>query len=125
MTLAAPAEREADIHDAPEGAVPAQMRGSLLFRAVNERIRELEGDRPAGDYDVVCECEDDTCTSVIRMSAEQYGAVRSCGHHFAVLPRHQRAETDVVIGRTDGYVVVAKPTAAGLAAGPGATATPS
>jgi hypothetical protein len=86
----------------------AGVSGSLLFREVNERIRELEGHGSVGEYDFVCECADDACTSVIRLTAEQYEAVRSDASAFAVLPGHERADTDVVLGRRDGYVTIAK-----------------
>jgi len=106
------------------GSGPAHIRGSMLFRAVNERIRELEGDRVIGDYDFVCECEDDTCTSVVRMTAAQYEAVRAGANQYAVLPGHERAEAGATVSRAAGYVVVVKraavdTAAAGTAAGIG------
>jgi len=82
--------------------------GSRLFRAVNERIRALEGDRAFGHYDFVCECGDESCTSVMRMTAEQYASVRAAVNQFAVLPGHERTEDEVVIVRAIGHVIVVK-----------------
>jgi hypothetical protein len=94
----------ADEADRRDGAAPANV--SLLFRAVNDRILALEGARAIGDYDFVCECADDTCTSPVRMTAEQYEALRSTPGSFAVLPGHHRSGTDVVVERGDGYVTI-------------------
>lgn len=90
--------------------------GSSLFREVNERIRELEGERAIGEYDFVCECEDDTCTGTIRMTAQQYEEVRAAANRFAVLPGHQRSAIEEVLSRSDGHVVVAKRSADGTRA---------
>jgi len=94
----------ADERDGRDGA--ARSNVSFLFRAVNDRIIELEGAHAIADYDFVCECADDTCTSRVRMTAEQYEALRSTPGSFAVLPGHHRAGTDVVVERGDGYVTI-------------------
>lgn len=80
-----------------------------LFRAVNERIRELEESQwHAGEHDFVCECDDSACTSVLRMTAEQYEELRANPGWFAVLPGHVEPETDEVVRRSDGFVIVSK-----------------
>jgi hypothetical protein len=84
-----------------------ELLSSDLFRAVNERIRELAGEW-LGDYDFMCECEDERCTRVLRMSAEQYEAVRSDPGTFVVLSGHESPQDEVVDGR-DGLVVVRRP----------------
>jgi hypothetical protein len=96
----------AERRDRASGERPAA-RGARLFRAINERIRELEGDRPVGQYDFFCECEDETCTGVLRLSANEYESVRSDANQFAVLPGHERP-TEEVIRRTARFVVVGK-----------------
>ena len=47
----------AEQRDCRSGEQPGE-GGARLFRAINDRIRELEGDRLTGDYDFFCECED-------------------------------------------------------------------
>jgi hypothetical protein len=72
---------------------------------MNERIRELEGDRLVGEYDFFCECEDETCTGVLRLSAREYESVRADPNWFAVLPGHERP-TDEVISRSEHFLIV-------------------
>jgi ATP-binding cassette subfamily B protein len=81
---------------------------SHLFRAINERIRELEGNRLVGEYDFVCECENATCTGVLRLTAEEYEFVRADASRFAVLPGHEQP-ADEVISCADRLVIVSKP----------------
>ena len=82
--------------------------GPRLFRAINERIRELEGNRLVGEYDFCCECEDETCTGVLRLTAREYGSVRTEASRFAVLPGHEQP-ADEVISRADRLVIISKP----------------
>lgn len=77
-----------------------------LFRAVNERIHELAGE-PLGEYSFMCECDDETCTQVVRMTVEEYEALRQTTAAFAVLPGH-RHPGDEVVGRNETHVVVHK-----------------
>ncbi len=79
--------------------------GPRLFRAINERIRALEGNKLAGEYDFCCECEDETCTGVVRLTAEEYESVRADVSRFAVLPGHEQA-ADEVLRLTNRFVVV-------------------
>lgn len=79
-----------------------------LFRAINERIRELEGNQLVGEYDFCCECQDETCTGVLRLTAQEYESVRTEASQFAVLPGHEQP-ADEVISRADRFVIVSKP----------------
>jgi ATP-binding cassette, subfamily B, bacterial len=78
-----------------------------LFRGVNERIRELEGDR-LGDYEFCCECEDETCTAVLRLTASEFASARTEATWFVVLPGHEQP-ADEVIKRGDRFVIISKP----------------
>jgi hypothetical protein len=89
----------------PPGDEEAPPASSELFRAVNERIRELAGTWD-GEYDFMCECEDEECTRVLRLT-EEYAALRADPGQFAVLPGHER-RADEVISRGDRYVMVRK-----------------
>lgn len=73
-----------------------------LFRAVNDRIRELE--RAAGEHNFVCECSDEGCVQVMRMTSVEYEALRAEPTQFAVLPGHE-VDTEGV-ARDARYVVV-------------------
>ena len=96
----------AEQRDCPDSEQPGA-GGAELFRAMNERIRELEGDWLVGEYDFFCECEDETCTGVLRLSAREYESVRADPNQFAVLPGHERA-SDEVISRTERFLIVSK-----------------
>lgn len=100
-------ERDASLLHEPEEA--GSELSASLFRAVNERIRELEESQwHAGEHDFVCECDDAACTSVLRMTAEQYDELRANPGWFAVLPGHVEPETDEVIRRSDRFVIVSE-----------------
>jgi hypothetical protein len=83
-----------------------QPRSAYLFRAVNERIRDLAGEW-LSECEFICECDDETCTRVLRMTVEQYEAVRTDPAAFAVLPGHEQPR-DRVLSRTEGLVIVYK-----------------
>jgi ATP-binding cassette, subfamily B, bacterial len=87
----------------------SQPENARLFRGVNERIRELEADRP-GVYDFCCECEDETCTGVLRLTAWEYASARREEHWFVVLPGHEQPSEEV-IKHADRFVVISKPAA--------------
>jgi hypothetical protein len=77
-----------------------------LFRAVNERVVEL-GAPAFGPADLFCECPDDTCTQVLRMSLEEFDALRAAPALYAVVPGHEQPENgDEIVGGADGYLLV-------------------
>ena len=77
-----------------------------LFRAVNECIREL-AEELLGEYSFVCECDDETCMRVVRMTVEEYEALRQTTAAFAVIPGHEQPG-DEVVGRCETHFVVHK-----------------
>jgi hypothetical protein len=85
---------------------------NLTFREANERIR-LKAD----EYDALleqipflCECPDPSCTAIVRLTAEQYAAIRADDRHFFTLAGHEQAEQPLghVVSREGGYVIVEK-----------------
>jgi hypothetical protein len=81
--------------------------GSELFRALNDRIRQLRGPW-AGEYDFVCECSDETCTHVMRLSEQEYEFVLSVPDQFAVVPGHEDHGAQEVVASSGRYLVVRK-----------------
>ena len=80
-----------------------------LFREVNERIDQLQGD--LGDtstFDIVCECGTAACTERFRITSDEYSALREDVHRFAVVPGHERPELERTVAERAGYVVVEK-----------------
>jgi hypothetical protein len=80
----------------------------ILFRNVNERIKELQGTWGDGEVDFMCECADEACTMVIRLEPAEYERIRSNRSHFVVLPGHERADIEDVAEEHFGYLVVEK-----------------
>ena len=86
---------------------------ALLFREVNERIREL---RTGGKFvEFICECADQACTVVVRLSLAEYEEVRRFPARFLVAPGHG-APDERLVDSKDRYVVVEKTGVAGEAA---------
>jgi len=82
----------------------------LLFREVNERVKEISDTfnfrMPQEDF--ICECGDESCTQRVRVSAEEYEQVRSRPTHFFVLPGHELPDVETVVRRLDRFFVVEK-----------------
>jgi hypothetical protein len=92
-----------------------------LFRSVNLRIAELWSVEPwssellsleprsphVGVLELMCECADETCTQILRMTDAEFAAVTSQAGVYAVLSGHERLMHDSeVVDRTDRYVLV-------------------
>ena len=79
------------------------------FREINEQLASIAVDE-SGLRDVVCECARADCTTLVPVTAPEYEAARSDGHHFIVAPgwEHVDAERESVTVRTDRYWVVEK-----------------
>ena len=83
-------------------------RNQLIFREVNERVREIADTAPDGKTEYLCECGDVTCTERIEMVLSQYEAVRTRPNAFFMIPGHERLEIERVVDQPDGYMIVEK-----------------
>ena len=84
-------------------------RNEALFREVNERIKQVNEERPAAsETDFVCECGDPECTAPVSLTLVEYEEVRGDATHFAVLPGHLVPEVEVVVASNDRFAVVRK-----------------
>lgn len=84
-------------------------KNEILFRQVNERIREIEGERWRVDpVDFMCECGTMKCTRVVQMSVEDYERLRSDAARFGVIPGHELPDVERVVERHEQYLVVEK-----------------
>ena len=81
-------------------------RSQVLFREVNDRIREMLDS--AGPMEIVCECTDKDCTATIILEREEYDRARSDPTHFLVVPGHERPEVERVVHQSERSVTVAK-----------------
>jgi len=55
----------------------------------------------------LCECEDPLCTQAVRLTAEQYQAVRAHPTRFIVAHGHPSGDADV-IAKHDEYAIIEK-----------------
>jgi hypothetical protein len=81
----------------------------LLFRAVNERISDLNASFTSllalGEW--VCECPDRGCFERIALTPAEFEAVRTRQGHFAVKRGHEPAVGGRIVESCDRYAVVA------------------
>ena|SRR5690349_3842279 len=84
-------------------------RNEAVFRDANERIEQRLAELSLSDgrSPFLCECESPLCTRPLRLSAEQYEAVRQHPDRFIVATDHTIDDADV-IARHDEFVVVRK-----------------
>ncbi len=82
------------------------------FRIANERMsrwEERHRDRAQEAY--LCECASRPCRERIRLTREQYEAVRSDVRWFFVVPGHVIPDLETVVESFPEYQVVEKPSA--------------
>jgi hypothetical protein len=85
---------------------------NLTFREANETIqaRADEYRAPLELIPFLCECADPGCTAIVRLSLEQYAAVRADDRHFFTVAGHEEAEEPLgkVVSREGEFVIVEK-----------------
>jgi hypothetical protein len=81
-----------------------------LAREVNERVGEVAASWYADQepLEFVCECARQDCTERVHLRMDEYRAVRSDPHRFAVVPAHVVEKIERVIGPAGDCVVVEK-----------------
>ncbi len=83
-----------------------------VFREANERISKAAETLDHGLERVpfLCECPAEDCVEVLRLTEDDYTAVRANPRYFITAPGHEEAEKPLghVVTRRDGYVVVEK-----------------
>lgn len=90
-----------------EGEVRAA-RNQALFRAVNEKMLELNESFGAvvGTFAVACECARLDCVDLLEVPPETYRAVRASPRTFVVRADHVRPGVERAVSTHDGYSVV-------------------
>src|SRR6478672_2147907 len=82
-------------------------RNQLIFREVNERIAELNGDgNETGVSLFICECSDRACAESLEITPAEYEQVRADGARFIVLRGHEQPEVEHVVDGRARFVVV-------------------
>jgi len=85
-------------------------RNESAFRDLNERLEESVQRRSSKDDrgGFVCECGDEDCEEIVRLTIAEYEEIRDDSRLFFVVPRHEMEEAEDVVRRGDGYFVVRK-----------------
>ncbi len=85
-------------------------QNEVVFREVNERLRELgEGFSLVTEVaEFVCECGDASCTDRIQLPLGEYERIRSDAKWFFIVPGHEELEFERVLEQYDDYLVVEK-----------------
>src|SRR5215210_438723 len=85
-------------------------KNEALFRAVNDRIRDVSGDlEPSVTIGFICECSRQDCTAPIALTLAEYAGVRSESTWFAVVPEHLwDEESEHVVSRHVTHWVLEK-----------------
>jgi hypothetical protein len=65
-------------------------RNETIFRSANEEVRRAqeELELPDGRLPFICECEDHTCTQIVRLTADEYERIRAEPTLFVLAPGH-------------------------------------
>jgi hypothetical protein len=85
-------------------------QNEVLFREVNERLREL-GEAFSSVTEAaafVCECANTSCVEHIQLSLSKYEEIRSDPKRFVVLRGHEIPEYEKIVEEGDVYLVVEK-----------------
>ena len=84
-------------------------KNESAFREANEKLEakvvELSLTEERTPY--LCECDDPSCTAIIRLTIPEYEAVRDNPRQFIVIPEHDAAP-DRVVEEHEGFTVIEK-----------------
>lgn len=82
----------------------------VVFREVNERLRELgEGfSLVSEEAQFICECGNSACAERIQMPLGTYEEVRSDPKRFFVITGHELLEYEKIIEEREGFLIVEK-----------------
>jgi hypothetical protein len=80
------------------------------FRDANDRLEAAVEDFVATEDGVpfLCECADDDCLGVVRLTLSEYDAIRSDEHRFFMLPGHALAAGEEVVEEQHRFHVTQK-----------------
>jgi hypothetical protein len=83
------------------------VRNQILFREVNERLREIIGSHE-GPTEFLCECSREDCIHTVTLALPEYERVRARPNLFLVAAGHELLDVERVVGQEDRYVLVEK-----------------
>jgi hypothetical protein len=86
-------------------------KNEAMHRAVNreiENVAEDFGERGADTIEVLCECGQQGCTSLLSLTIADYDRAHGQRDRFIVAEGHMDPELERVVEEADGYLVVDK-----------------
>jgi hypothetical protein len=87
-------------------------RNEELFREVNVHIAGLKQGSLSlaheGLLPLVCECAHTGCTAPIEVDPATFDHLHDAGRRFLVAPGHEDLDTERVVERREGYLIVEK-----------------
>jgi hypothetical protein len=85
-------------------------KNEVMFRDVNERLRELgEGFSViTNEAEFVCECGNSSCAERVQLSLAAYEEIRAEPTRFFVIKGHEQPEYEKVVSEGRGYLIVEK-----------------
>jgi hypothetical protein len=90
-------------------SVERLVRNQLVFREVNDRIRELaERFEVEGPLEFICECSREECTEKVSLAADEYNGVRSSPTLFVIVPGHETLKVERVVDVNERFMLVEK-----------------
>lgn len=89
--------------------IETAIRNERMFRDANEQIAARRDDLELVDTTTpfLCECEDETCTAIVRLSPDDYRRVRERELTFVVVPGHPTIGDPTELAG-DGWLCVTK-----------------
>jgi hypothetical protein len=94
-------------------SVERAARNEVTFRQANDDIdarrRELGVDG-RGPY--ICECEEERCTQIVRLTIQEYAAARTNARRFIVVRGHELRSANIIEEHSD-FLVIEKDGVAG------------
>jgi hypothetical protein len=89
------------------------IRSQILFREVNERVRETV-DPTLEALEFLCECSNEDCTETVYLEVKAYEEIRAHPNLFLVAAGHENLEVDRVVDQGPGCVLVEKTVGANI-----------
>jgi len=77
-----------------------------LFRAVNERIRDVSRFDADSSVGFLCECGRDDCVAVVPITLEGFDEIARRTNRFVVAPDHLLPDADRLVEAHDGFAIV-------------------
>jgi len=94
-----------------ERSAARRAKNESIFRDANEAIKQSAQEHGLTDgaamIPFLCECEEEACTVIVRMTLPEYEQVRGQPRRFLLSPGHE-SEPDRVISQGERFAVVEK-----------------